>query len=591
LAEMPALEALEALLDGRLLAERPASRRPYTLAHDYIREVVYDESREARRRVYHRRALLALEAAGAPAAECAFHALAALLDEPAFRFSVTAGREAFASYALQEALAHFETALDVAQRMEARGEMVDAIVLGRLYRGRGQVLELIQDDQAAQENYETMRDVAVQRQDRAMELAALIAQSNLHGIYSGVFNPPKARELGSAALVLARELGDKPAEAGALAGLMQAELFGAGASDLVMTYGQQSLALARELDLKALIGRVLTNLCWPYFTRLQVEEALDVLEETKAILRSLGNLPQLTDAFNQEMILSNGVGDHRRILAVAPEMAELSASIGSRLNEGNALAGLASVHGRQGRFGQALACIEKAQTVFEAAGNPISMQGLAFMWMGIYLAAGTPDEAVPWADRLFPQRQAMIPNTIPIYFTHIAWTKIACGKLDEGQAILDELLADLPYDEVWSFAIIAIAVAYGHLHLAQGRPEALFAGLEDRVRPFREAGFIAFLADELWLRGRAELALGRFDLARAALLEARAAAEAQEERSILWQILATLSELGEACGDPAAAARCRDQARAVVDDVAEHAGPLRAAFVGQPAVAQLLGTT
>ena len=58
LSEMDALEALEGLLDGRLLAERPSDRRPYTLAHDYIREVVYSESREARRRVFHRRALL-----------------------------------------------------------------------------------------------------------------------------------------------------------------------------------------------------------------------------------------------------------------------------------------------------------------------------------------------------------------------------------------------------------------------------------------------------------------------------------------------------------------------------------------------------
>ncbi len=104
LAETESLDDLEALLDGRLLTEHPSDRRPYTLAHDYIRQVVYSESHEARRRVYHRRALLALEAAGDPAAECAFHALAALLDEPAFRFSVAAGSEAFASYALQDAL-------------------------------------------------------------------------------------------------------------------------------------------------------------------------------------------------------------------------------------------------------------------------------------------------------------------------------------------------------------------------------------------------------------------------------------------------------------------------------------------------------
>ncbi|MFN2122682.1 MAG: ATP-binding protein, partial [Candidatus Promineifilaceae bacterium] len=125
LQETEALDPLEALLDGRLLTEQPSNRRPYSLAHDYIREVVYTESNEARRRVYHRRALLALEASGEPAAECAYHALAALLDEPAFRFSVTAGSEAFAANALQDALSHFDTAREMARHMQARDEHVD----------------------------------------------------------------------------------------------------------------------------------------------------------------------------------------------------------------------------------------------------------------------------------------------------------------------------------------------------------------------------------------------------------------------------------------------------------------------------------
>ncbi|MDX1416394.1 MAG: hypothetical protein R3293_19500, partial [Candidatus Promineifilaceae bacterium] len=167
LSETEALEALEALLDGRLLTERRSDRRPYTLAHDYIREVVYSESREARRRVFHRRALLALEAAEAPAAECAFHALAALLDEPAFRYSVAAGHEAYAAYATQEAL------------------------------------------------------------------------------------------------VLARELGDKAAEARSLWGLIIVEVTAMGDNDLGMSYGRQALTLARELGLKELVGHILNGLCWP----------------------------------------------------------------------------------------------------------------------------------------------------------------------------------------------------------------------------------------------------------------------------------------------------------------------------------------
>jgi hypothetical protein len=73
-----------------------------------------------------------------------------------------------------------------------------------------------------------------------------------------VFNPLKSKELAQAALVLSRELGDKAAEAGALWGLMVAELYSAGDSQQVVVYGEQALALARQLGLKELMGLVLT---------------------------------------------------------------------------------------------------------------------------------------------------------------------------------------------------------------------------------------------------------------------------------------------------------------------------------------------
>lgn len=90
------------------------------------------------------------------------------------------------------------------------------------------------------------------------------------------------------------------------------------------------------------------------------------------------------------------------------------------------------------------------------------------------------------------------------------------------------------------------------------------------------------------LRGRAELALGQVGAARASLRQAREAAAAQDERAIMWRILATQSELERACGDEAAASRLRAQARALVTDILEHAGELRATFLAQPAVAELL---
>ncbi len=167
--------------------------------------------------------------------------------------------------------------------------------------------------------------------------------------------------------------------------------------------------------------------------------------------------------------------------------------------------------------------------------------------------------------------------------------KIALGKLDEGRVILDELLENLPWDAPFSYVIIDIALAYGEIHMALGQPENVFEGLDERMQPYREFGFNHLLADELWLRGRAALALGQYDAARESLLKAKDAAEAQDERAILWKILVTMSEVEKESDNTDSAEQLQEQARAVVDDIAAHAGEMRDTFLSQPAVAQLLG--
>jgi len=241
-----------------------------------------------------------------------------------------------------------------------------------------------------------------------------------------------------------------------------------------------------------------------------------------------------------------------------------------------------------GGLGLALGYIDQYGAYAESLGHPNEKHGHQLWRVTFYLAVGALDEAERWADKLYSERKTFPPNFITPYFVEVARTKIARGKLDEGRAILDELVATLPLDTAWSYSIIDIAIGYGEFHLALGQPENLFAGLAERMQLYREAGFGRLLADEHWLRGRAALALGQYDEAREALLKAKGEAKAQEERAILWKILVTLSELEQARGDMAAADKFRDQARVVVDYIAAHAGEMRDVFLSQPAVAKLL---
>ena len=176
------------------------------------------------------------------------------------------------------------------------------------------------------------------------------------------------------------------------------------------------------------------------------------------------------------------------------------------------------------------------------------------------------------------------------YLTNVARARVARGKLAEGQAILDEALAALVPDAPWAHTVIGMALIYAQIDLARGEPGRVFDRLDKRVDGFRQAGFRYSLAEEYWLRGRAEMALGRPDAARDALMQARETAAVQEERAILWQILASLAEVEEAGGDANAADTLRAEAREVVCYIAEHAGELRGTFLARPEVHSLQTT-
>jgi hypothetical protein len=95
-----------------------------------------------------------------------------------------------------------------------------------------------------------------------------------------------------------------------------------------------------------------------------------------------------------------------------------------------------------------------------------------------------------------------------------------------------------------------------------------------------------YLAEALWLQGKAYLALEKVEQAKEALVEAKAVAEDINERSSLWQILATLSELERMSGNESEAERLRDQTQAVITYIAGHAGSdeLSASFLALPEV-------
>jgi DNA-binding SARP family transcriptional activator len=140
------LSALDEVVSGRLLweARQSDSASMYDFANDMIRDVVYTEAGDARRRLFHQRAMDLLELSKDSAAVLAHHAVAAGLAEAAFLHSLTAGQEALRLAAASEAQVHLEKARQLADEgsltsIESRSHIRDLYLrLSEAYEMSGQ---------------------------------------------------------------------------------------------------------------------------------------------------------------------------------------------------------------------------------------------------------------------------------------------------------------------------------------------------------------------------------------------------------------------------------------------------------------------
>ena len=418
----------------------------------------------------------------------------------------------------------------------------------------------------------------------------IIAQSIIYATYNPVFNPQKAKELGGTALELARKVNNREAEARALWCLMLVEFHTGGDSQKVLAYGEKALAMARELGLKELEGYVLGNLAWAYSLRVQLSEARQANEEALEIWQALGNLPMVVDAISVKMGSLRFAGEYEDLLTTSSEAVRLSQSIGNALHHYMALLFMGETHGVQGRFGQAFACIEKAAAVSEESGDERLLWGHLFYRLLAYISGGFWGQAERLADQLYADREEDKPIFQHYLLANIAWTKIALGKLREGEAILKQAFSSIDQGAPFSFTIVPLMVVDGHFQLALENPKSALDRIGDVIYQLNQFGARFYLAELYWLQGKARLALEETSQAKEAFLLAKKVAEDTGERTILWQILASLSDLENKSGNKLEAEKLLRQAQEIVRYIAENAGSdaLRDSFLAQPSVARVL---
>src|SRR5437588_10421407 len=114
----------------------------YRFAHDLMRDVVYTELGAARRQVLHQRALARLSSEGARASELAYHARACGEAQAAYGYSVQAGDEAMAVFAVADAIRHYHQARALLQQSQPRQTELAASEVEHLYASLGRAYTL-----------------------------------------------------------------------------------------------------------------------------------------------------------------------------------------------------------------------------------------------------------------------------------------------------------------------------------------------------------------------------------------------------------------------------------------------------------------
>lgn len=589
--EGPGLRALDELLRSQLLREagdeRQAAGGPYIFAHDKIRDVVYTEAGDARRRVFHRRALEALEGGGAPAANVARHALAAGKWAQALHHTLAAGEEALALYATQEAIAHYKKARTLA--IEHLRSLQNSALQG-LYLQLGRAHELAGAYEQALAAYDELQTLAHERGDRPLELAALMARTTVYAAPTQYYDPEHVAVLTEQALPLARELDDHAAEAKILWNLMLLKLF-TGELDDAVAHGEESLAIARRHDLRERMAYALHDLIRAYLFSGRPEDGIRAGQEAQALWRALGNKAMLADNLvTTASALFFWRGEFEEVLTRLEEALALSREIDNLWNQSYVehIRGTAAFV--LGRFGEAIRCCEAAVRLGKQSGFviPIYANGTVIAW--IYATLGRPERGFPWIEAaLDMEGESQLKEQRAASLAGLAYLHLCAGDLEEAQAAIDRSYEALKLGSLSAAAFFTFPID-GELKLAQGNPQRAAAVGDRYLAYLEESRLRPFCPDALAIKGRALLAQGRPAAAEEVLTAAREEAEAIGARRVLWQILAALADAHERLENRERAAELREEAAAAIHFLARHVEEqaLRQSFLQRPAVRAVL---
>lgn len=548
----------------------------YLFEHALIQDTAYASLLKKERREIHRQVAQTLELRYPEELEefapiLARHYAQAGDDAKTLVYLTRAGNAASRVYANAEAILFYTRALGIARRGE------DPEQIRFLFLKLGRELELSSQFSAALAHYDEMEQLASERGDRGLELAAMTARCQIRCTPTSEFDPALGEPLAKRALQLARELDDRATESKILWILLNLYRF-TDNLESAHAAGEQALQIARALDLREQMAYTLNDLAHAYGFSGNYKQERESIREATRLWRDLGNVPMLADSLSTGSMYDVVFGEFDNAIAHSEEAYRLSQSIGNLWGQTYSLQSVGVVHWLRGENSRAMGLMQEALQLSEQSGYLVpqlstradlgtALGSLGAFEQGLALA----QRALEFADSNYPALASLASSAlVQIYL----WM----NQPAEAMTVIRRSESDANSDNVFDLNYKYQSGA--RLAFAQSE----FAGALDFsarwVEWLNKLAMRTQLPEALYIKGLTERALGQTQVARTSLVEGRQHAEQLQARWFQWQILAALAEMEAADGNRAEAQSLYGQAHEVIVYIADHApDALRESFL------------
>ncbi len=389
------------------------------------RDVVYSELGAARRQVLHQRALALLESEGARASELAYHALSAGEVAAAYGFSVQAGVEAAAVFAVDDAIGHYEQARALLQEHQRLQSELAAAEVERLYAHLGQAYAFQNVWEKAQAAYEELLAYAQHHQlptlvSLTFNRLAILALQQSH-------DKPQVYALLEQAWQVAQASHDQKALAETAWNQAQITANMWDDPTSALPHGEQALSLARASHDQELEARSLSLLGYIHILGGDFEEAMHCLEASLALYVTLRTEPTAS----QELSLVH-------YLSGAP----LTQSLTNRTSEAFCWALLAFAQAHTGQVRPSMRSGLRALALSKESKNGwVHINSLRYLTYGL-LDAGAYEEALGLMQDTMALARTLPPTLIfQRFLTALGSVYHALQQWEEARRTLEEAIA------------------------------------------------------------------------------------------------------------------------------------------------------